>query len=107
MPTRYPGEAAGSHGQGTTVPTCIRGIRARLQDLTGGEHRIEHAYNVSGRGCKISRVRELGCRISRVRNTISYMPTVYQDGAAGSHGFGTPDRTRLRGIRTELQVLTG
>ena len=55
------------------------------------------------------------------------MPTRYQDGAAGSHGFGTPyrtclevsgrgcrisrfgtpDRTRLRGIRTELQVLTG
>ena len=35
------------------------------------------------------------------------MPTMYRDGAAGSHGFGTPDRTCLRSIRTELQDLTG
>ena len=34
---------------------------SRYQDLTGSEHQIEHAYEVSGR-------------------------------AAGSHGFGTPDR---------------
>ena len=35
------------------------------------------------------------------------MPTRYQDGDAGSHGFGKPDRTCLRGIRTGLQDLTG
>ena len=35
------------------------------------------------------------------------MLTRYQDRAVGSHGFGTPDRTRLRGIRTGLQDLTG
>ena len=34
------------------------------------------------------------------------MPTRYQDGAAGSHGFGKPDRTCL-GIMTRLQDLTG
>ena len=56
MPTRYPGGVAGSHGYGTTVPTCIRGIRTGLQDLTGWEHQFERAYNVSGRGCRISRV---------------------------------------------------
>ena len=75
----------------------IEHVRSGLQDLTGWELQIVHAYEISGRGC----------RISRVRNTRSYMPRGYQDGAAGSHGFGTPDRTRLRGIRTELQVLTG
>ena len=97
MPTRYPGGAAGSHGQGTTVPTCIRDIRAGLQDLTGGEHQIEHAYNVSGRGC----------RISRVGNYRSYMPTRHQEGTSGSHGFETPDRTCLLGVRTALHDLTG
>ena len=34
------------------------------------------------------------------------MPARYQDGAAGSHGLGTPDRTCLQGIRTGLQDLT-
>ena len=63
--------------------------------------------------------------ISRARNTRSYMPTIYQvgaagsrglgttdltryqDRAAGSQGFGISDRTRLRGIRMGLQDLTG
>ena len=48
--------ASGSHGKGTTVQTCIRGIRTGLQDLTGKEHQIVHAYEVSGWGCRISRV---------------------------------------------------
>ena len=107
------GRAAGSHRFGTTVPTCIRGIRTGLQDLTGKEHLIKHvrsglqdligwelqivhAYEVLGRGC----------RISRVGNTRSYMPTRYQDGAAGSHEFGTTNPTYLEGIRTRLQDLT-
>ena len=29
------------------------------------------------------------------------MPARYQDGAAGSHGLGTPNRTCLQGIRIE------
>ena len=45
--------------------------------------------------------------ISRARNTRSYMPRMYPDGAARSHGFGTPDRTCLEGIRKGLQDLTG
>ena len=68
-----------------------------LQDLTASEHQIVHAYEVSGRGC----------RISRVWNNSSNMHTRYQDGAAGYHRLGTLDRTRLRGIRTGLQDLTG
>ena len=78
---------------------------------------VERVYEVSER-C---------CMISRARNTRSYMPTRYQDGlqdltgsanqivhayedqdgAAGSHGFGTTDPTCLRGIKTGLQDLTG
>ena len=76
MPTRYQDGTAGSHGFGSTDPTCLHGISTRLQDLTGSEHHIVHAYRVSGQGC----------RISRVRNIRSYMPTRYQDGSAGSHG---------------------
>ena len=72
MHTRYQDGAAGH-------------VRSGLQDITGWELEIVHAYEVLGRGC----------RISRVRNTRSYMPTRYQDGAAGSHGFGTPYRTCL------------
>ena len=107
MPSRYQVGAAGSHGFGTLNRTCLRGIRSGcrisrvrnsksnmltryqvgLQDLTGSEHQIVHAYEVSGRGCRISRVwnnsptcmrgtcirtglRDLtgkDCRISRVR----------------------------------------
>ena len=35
------------------------------------------------------------------------MPTRYQNGAGGSHGFDKPDRTCLRDIRTRVQDLTG
>ena len=91
MLTRYQVGAAGSHGLETTncrtglqdltvseqlIETCLQGITTRLQDRTGSEHHIVHACRVSGQGC----------RISRVRNVRSYMPTRYQDGAAGSHG---------------------
>ena len=37
--------------------------------------------------------------ISRVWNTRSYMPTMYQVGAARSHGLGTTDRIYLLGTR--------
>ena len=132
--------------------TCLLGTRSGLQDLTGSkhrsnvpitcrcqdsEHKIVHAYNVTGRSCRISRVgnyrsymptrhqeRTSGsqgfetpdqylvsggrCMISRARNTRSYMPTRYPDRAARSHGFGTPDRRCLEGIRKGLlQDLTG
>ena len=134
MPTVYQDGAAGSHGFGPTDPTCLQAIRTGLQDrtylrgirtiwqsvqdLTGSEHQIAHAYKVTGRDCRISRVRNIrvehaykvsgwGCMNSRVRNTRSYMPTRYQDRAAGSRGFGTTDTTCLRGIRTWLQDLTG
>ena len=63
----------------------------------GSEHQIVHAYQVSG----------WGCRISRVWNNISNMPTRYQEGAARSHGFETPDRTCIVDIWTGLQDLTG
>ena len=88
---------AGSHGLGTTDRTCLLGIRRGLQNLTGSKHQIERAYYVSGR-C---------CIISWARNTRSYMPTMYQVGAAGSHGLGTTDRTCLLGIRRWLQDPTG
>ena len=81
--------AAGSHRFGTPDRTCLQGIRTGLQDLTGKKNQIEHAYKVSG----------WGCRISRVRNP----RTRYQDGAAGCHGIGTTDPTCLRGIRSGLQ----
>ena len=84
-------------GKKTTVPTCRRGIWTGLQDLTDGEHQIEHAYNVSGRGC----------RISRIGNYRSYMPIRHQEGTSGSHGFETPDRTCLLGVRTVLHDLIG
>ena len=50
-----------------------------MHDLTGKEQQFQHAYEVTGRGC----------RISRVRNIRSNMPTRYQAGVAGSHGLGT------------------
>ena len=113
MPTRYQDGAAGSHGFGTTVPTCIRGIRTGLKDLTGKEHLIEHVrsglQDLTGWELQIVHAYEVlgrGCRISRLRNTRSYMPTRYQDGAAGSHGFGTTNPTYPEGIRTRLQDLT-
>ena len=68
-----------------------------LQALTGKEQQFQHAYEVSGRGC----------RISLVGNIRSKMPTMYQVGAAGSHGLGTTDRICLLGIRRGLRDLTG
>ena len=68
-----------------------------LQDLTYSANQIVHAYEVVGRGC----------RISRVWNNRSNMPTRYKDGAARSHGFGTPNSKCLERIRTGLQDLTG
>ena len=102
--TLYWEGAAGSHGFGTTDSTCLRGIRTGLQDLTGSEHQIIHALSVSGRGCRISRVRsirsnqptryQVGVTGSHGLG-ISFMPTRYQEVTSGSHRFETPDRTRL------------
>ena len=175
MLTRYQDRAAGSHGFGTPGWTRLRSNRTGLQDLMRSNQQFQHAFKVSGRRCRISRVRHTksnmltryqvglqdltgsehqivhayevsgrGCRISRVWNNSptyirgtcirtglqdltgkehqiklvrsglqdltgwehrSYMR--YWDGAAGSHGFGKPDRICLRGIRTGLQDLTG
>ena len=77
--------------------TCLRGIRMGLQALTGKEQQFQHAYEVFGRGCSIS----------RVGNIRSNTPTMYQFGAAGSHGLGTTNRTCLLGIRRGPQDLTG
>ena len=57
MPARYQDGAAGSHGLGTPDRTCLQGIRTELQDLTGKEHQIVRAYEVSGWGWMISRGR--------------------------------------------------
>ena len=46
-----------------------------LQDLTDKEQQFKHAYEVSQRGC----------RISRIRNIRPNMPTRYPGGAAGSY----------------------
>ena len=51
MPTWYQVGAVGSHGLGTTDRICLLCIRSGLQDLMGSKH------EVSGQGCKISRVR--------------------------------------------------
>ena len=134
MPTRYQEVTSGSHGFETPDRTRLRDVRTGLQDLTGSEHQTEHAYNVSGWVCRISRVgnyisymptrhqdltgskhqnerayevTERRCMLSRARNTRSYMPTKYPDGAARSHAFGTPGRTFLEGIRKGLQEITG
>ena len=97
MPRRYPDGAARSHGFGTPDRTYLEGIRKGLQDLTGKEHQIVNAYEISGPSC----------RISRVRDTRSNTPTKLQDGAAGSHAFGPTVSTCLQGIRSALQDLTG
>ena len=51
-------------------------IKMVLQDLKDKEQQFKHVYEVS----------ERGCRISRVRNIRSYMPTRYPGGDAGSNG---------------------
>ena len=76
MHTRYPDGAAKFPGFGTPDRTCIEGIRKGLQDLTGKEHQIVNAYDISRAGSKVS----------RVRSNIFNMPTRYQVGAAGSYG---------------------
>ena len=114
MPTRYKVGAAGSHRLGTPDRTCRRYTRKALQDLMGSGHQIEHACEVSG----------WGCRISRIRTNIFNMPTrtglqdltglehqiehAYEVSCrtAGSHRLRTANRTCLRGIRTGLQDLT-
>ena len=101
-----------------------------LHDLAGKEHPIEHAYEVSARGCMISRVRNIrsnmltryqvgaagshGLETTDRRTGLQDLTVsepliqhAYKDEAAGSHGFGTPYRTCLQGIRTGLQDLTG
>ena len=67
MPTRYSDGAAGSHGFGTPDSSCLERIRTGLQDLTGKEHQIVHAYEVSGWGCMISLVRNLWSMILYVK----------------------------------------
>ena len=84
-------------GLGTKDRTCLQGIRTGLQDLTGKEHQIVNAYEIS----------PPGCRVSRVQDTRSNTHKRYQDGAAGSHWFGPTDSTCLQGIRSGLQHLTG
>ena len=57
MPTRHQEGTSGSHGFEAPDRTCLIGVRMALHDLTVSEHKIVHAYKVSGGGCKISRVR--------------------------------------------------
>ena len=97
MPTRHQEGTSGSHGFETPDRTCLLGVWTVLHDLTDSEHKIVHAYNISGRSC----------RISRVGTYRSYMPTRHQEGTSGSHGFETPDRTCLLGVRTALHDLAG
>ena len=92
MPTRLQEGTSGSHGFKTPDRTCLLGVRTALHDLTGSEHKIVNAYNISGRSC----------RISRFGNYRSYMPTRHQKETFGSHWFETPDRTCLLGVRTAL-----
>ena len=96
MPTKHQ-DTSGSHGFETLDRTCLLDVRTAFHDLRGSEHKIVHAYNVSGRSC----------RISLVGNYRYYMPTRHQEGTSGSHGFETPDRTCLLGVRTALHDLTG
>ena len=97
MPTRHQEGTSESHGFETPDRTCLLRVRTVLHNVMGSEHKIVHAYNVSGRSC----------RISRVGNYRSYMPTRYQEVTLGSHGIETPDRTRLWGVRTVLHYLPG
>ena len=76
MHTRYPDGAAKFHGFGIPDRTYKEGIRKGLQDLTGKEHQIVNAYDISGPGCKVS----------RVRSNIFNMPTRCQVETARSYG---------------------
>ena len=46
------------HGFGTPDCTCLEGIRKGLQGLTDKEHQIVNAYEISGPGFRVSRVRD-------------------------------------------------
>ena len=92
----YQDGAARSHGYGTSDrtadPSCIQGIRTRLQDLTGSEQKIQHAYKVLGRDCSISQVRNIRRTCLRAitvglhdltgKERQFHMHMRYQDGAA-------------------------
>ena len=105
MPRAYQDGAAGSHGKGTSDRTCLRRIRVGLHDLTGREQQFQHAYEVSGWGCRISRVRnirsnmhtmyQVGLQAPTGWELQIYMPTRFQELTSGYmyHGFETPDRT--------------
>ena len=99
------------------ISNVIEGVSFRIGFTRYQAYLLVYPYEVSGRGCMISRVWNnrfnmptrysgWGCRISRVWNNRSNMPTRYHDGAAGSHGIGMLDRACPRGIRTGLQDLT-
>ena len=96
MPTRHQEGASGSHGFETLDRTCLLAVRTVLHDLSGSKHKIVHAYNVSGRSCSIS----------WLFNYRSYMPKRHQRETSRSHGFETPDRTCLLGVRAALHDLT-
>ena len=73
MPTRHQEGTSGSHGFEAPDRTCQICVRMALHDLKVSEHKIVHAYKVSGGG-------------GLQDFTGSYMLTRYQEGAAGSHG---------------------
>ena len=106
--TEHAYRVLGSHGLGQQSERAHE-----LQDFTGWDirgHMHTELQDLTGTDLRPNMHTELqdwGCRISRVRHTRSNMPARYQDGAAGSHGLETPDRTCLQGIRTGLQDLTG
>ena len=50
MRIRHQEGTSGSHGFETPDRTCLLGVRTVLHDLTGLEHKIVHAYNVSVTG---------------------------------------------------------
>ena len=90
MPTTHQEETSGSHWFETPDRTCLLGVRTALNDLTGSEHKIVHAYKVSGRSCKISRIRKTKSYMPRGIRKIEYAYNV-SGRAAGSHGLGTTD----------------
>ena len=104
MLTRYQDWAAGTHGFGTPDRTCLEGIRkGLLQDLTGKEQQIVHAYEVLGRDAGFhgfgtpDRTCLRGIRTGLQDLTGlekgSNMHTRYQDGAAGHVRSGLQDLT--------------
>ena len=125
MLTRYQDRAAGTQGFGTPVRTRLRSNRTALQDLTGSEHQIEHAYEVLGRDAGshgfgtpdrtclrgirtgLQDLTGLEQRFQHAYEVSGRGCRTCQVGAAGSHRLGTGDRTYLRSIRTGLQGLTG